>query len=74
MNATGTFFSVLLAHCLYKNDRLSVNKALGCSVGFLDVMVVNFSAGLLRFDFSLLLVCFGIWLVTREEKPALAVA
>lgn len=54
MNATGTFFSVLLAHWIYKNDRLSVNKALGCVVGFVGVMVVNFSEGLLRFDFTLL--------------------
>ena len=53
MNATGTFFSVLLAHYLHKNDRLSVNKALGCIVGFLGVMVVNFSPGLLSFDFAL---------------------
>lgn len=54
MNATGTFFSVLLAHWIYKNDRLSANKALGCLVGFAGVMVVNFSAGLLSFNFTLL--------------------
>ena len=54
MNATGTFFSVLLAHYIYKNDRLSFNKALGCIVGFVGVMVVNFSPGLLTFDFKLL--------------------
>ncbi|MES2363576.1 MAG: DMT family transporter [Pseudomonadota bacterium] len=54
MNATGTFFSVLLAHFIYKNDRLSFNKVLGCLVGFAGVMVVNFSAGLLSFDFTLL--------------------
>ena len=54
MNATGTFFSVLLAHWIYKNDRLSFNKALGCIVGFVGVMVVNFSPGLLTFDFKLL--------------------
>ncbi|RYF01433.1 MAG: EamA family transporter, partial [Comamonadaceae bacterium] len=29
MNATGTFFSVLLAHFIYHNDRLSYRKALG---------------------------------------------
>jgi drug/metabolite transporter (DMT)-like permease len=54
MNATGTFFSVLLAHWIYKNDRLSVNKVLGCIVGFAGVMVVNFSDGLLNFEFTLL--------------------
>ena len=33
MNATGTFFSVLLAHFIYQNDRLSYNKTLGCILG-----------------------------------------
>ncbi|WP_119154091.1 DMT family transporter [Caldimonas tepidiphila] len=54
MNATGTFFSVLLAHFLYRNDRLSMNKLLGCTVGFAGVMVVNFGPGLASFDFTLL--------------------
>jgi drug/metabolite transporter (DMT)-like permease len=54
MNATGTFFSVLLAHFIYKNDRLSWNKALGCVVGFAGVMVVNFNHDLLDFHFTLL--------------------
>ena len=54
LNATGTFFSVLLAHYLYKNDRLSANKLIGCAVGFVGVMVVTFSDGLLTFDFTLL--------------------
>ncbi len=54
MNATGTFFSVLLAHFIYQNDRLSYNKTLGCILGFAGVMVVNFNSGLLDFSFSLL--------------------
>ncbi len=54
MNATGTFFSVLLAHFIYQNDRLSFNKLLGCLVGFAGVMVVNFNRSLLDFNFALL--------------------
>lgn len=54
MNATGTFFSVLLAHFIYQNDKLSYNKALGCILGFTGVMVVNFNSGLMDFSFSLL--------------------
>ena len=46
MNATGTFFSVLLAHFIYQNDRLSYNKTLGCILGFAGVMLVNFNSGL----------------------------
>lgn len=54
MNATGTFFSVLLAHYIYHNDRLNMNKVLGCLVGFAGVMAVNFSHDLLDFNFTLL--------------------
>ncbi|MEZ6875843.1 DMT family transporter [Enterobacter sp. KBR-315C3_2022] len=51
MNATGTFFSVLLAHFIYHNDRLSYNKVLGCVLGFAGVMLVNFHSGLSEFRF-----------------------
>jgi len=54
MNATGTFFSVLLAHFIYHNDRLSTNKVLGCLVGFAGVMIVNFNPALLDFHFTLM--------------------
>jgi drug/metabolite transporter (DMT)-like permease len=51
MNATGTFFSVLLAHFIYQNDKLSYNKILGCVLGFAGVMLVNFNHSLLDFTF-----------------------
>ncbi|MGH6977947.1 MAG: DMT family transporter, partial [Brevundimonas sp.] len=55
MNATGVFFSVVLAHFLYADDRLSGRKALGCLIGFLGVVVVNLGGGgRLTFDFTLL--------------------
>ncbi len=54
MNATGTFFSVLLAHWVYHNDRLSHAKLWGCVVGFAGVMVVNLGRGTLDMDFTLL--------------------
>ena len=54
MNATGTFFSVLLAHFIYRDDRLNIHKAAGCLIGFAGVMAVNFSSGLLDFRFTLL--------------------
>lgn len=53
INATGTFFSVIMAHFIYKNDRITMNKTLGCLVGFAGVMAVNFSHGLMDFHFSL---------------------
>ena len=54
MNATGTFFSVLLAHWIYHNDRLSHAKIWGCVVGFAGVMLVNLGRGTLDLDFTLL--------------------
>lgn len=51
MNATGTFFSVLLAHFIYQNDKLSYNKSLGCILGFAVVMLVNFHSGMRDFVF-----------------------
>lgn len=54
LNATGTFFSVMLAHWLHADDRLSPRKLLGCAIGFVGVMVVNLGRGPLDFEFSLL--------------------
>ncbi|KXU84897.1 multidrug DMT transporter [Paraburkholderia monticola] len=54
LNSTTTFFSVLLAHFIYKNDKVSPRKALGCLLGFVGVMVVNFGDGLFGFSFNLL--------------------
>jgi drug/metabolite transporter (DMT)-like permease len=52
MNATTTFFSVVLAHFIYKNDKLSRNKVIGCVLGFIGVIIVNFHSDLLTFSFS----------------------
>ncbi|MEC5386311.1 DMT family transporter [Uliginosibacterium sp. H3] len=54
MNATGTFFSVLLAHFIYHNDQLNVRRVAGCLIGFAGVMVVNFKPELMDFSFTLL--------------------
>lgn len=53
LNATGTFFSVLLAHFIYQNDRLTHRKFLGCTIGFTGVFLVNFNHSLLDFKFTL---------------------
>ncbi len=52
MNSMGTFFSVFLAHYLYKNDKLSIQKITGCIIGFIGVMIVNFSTDLINFSFN----------------------
>lgn len=53
LNATTTFFSVLLAHFIYRGERISPRKAAGCLLGFAGVMVVNFGDGLFEFAFTL---------------------
>lgn len=52
MNTTGTFFSVLLAHFIYHNDRLSSRRILGCVVGFVGVAAANYGPTLLEPDFT----------------------
>ncbi|APC42581.1 multidrug DMT transporter [Clostridium estertheticum subsp. estertheticum] len=51
MNSTVTFFSVILAHYIYVNDKLNMQKILGCILGFIGVMSMNFSTDLLDFSF-----------------------
>lgn len=41
LNGTGTFFSIILAHFIYKNDSISFNKLLGCIIGFAGVVIIN---------------------------------
>lgn len=41
INGSSTFFSIILAHFIYKNDKLSFNKIIGCVLGFAGVVIVN---------------------------------
>ncbi len=52
MTSTAAFFSVILAHFVYANDKLSLRKITGCILGFIGVMIVNFSSDLLNFSFK----------------------
>ncbi len=45
MVGSTTFFSVLLAHVLYANDRLTVRRIGGCILGFAGVIGVNLTSG-----------------------------
>lgn len=38
MAGTSTFFAVIIAHFMYKDDRLNVRKVVGCILGFLGVL------------------------------------
>ncbi len=52
--STSTFFSVLLAHFLYANDKLTPRRMLGCLLGFVGVVLVNLAASGLDLHVSLL--------------------
>lgn len=54
MNSTVTFFSVILAHYIYADDRLNIKKIIGCVLGFLGIMTINFNIELLNFSFNLI--------------------
>ncbi|MBT2217337.1 EamA family transporter [Virgibacillus dakarensis] len=41
LSASGTFFTVLLAHFFYSNDRLNWPKAIGLVAGFCGIIVAN---------------------------------
>lgn len=53
ISSTSTFFSVLLAHILFANDKLSWRRALGCLCGFAGVIAVNLSPNLVDTHVSL---------------------
>ena len=41
INGSSTFFAILLAHFLVKDERLTWKKTLGCIIGFAGVVLVN---------------------------------
>jgi len=52
LNASSVFFSALLAHFFYANDKISARKGIGILLGFLAVIIVNFESSL-TLSFSL---------------------
>lgn len=52
LSSTLVFFSVLLAHFIYVNDRLTPRRIVGCLLGFAGVVAVNFGAGAFDFQFA----------------------
>lgn len=49
--SAGTFIVVILAHFIYKNDRLSINKIIGLIAGLIGIIMVNWGKEL-GFDFK----------------------
>lgn len=50
--SSGNFFVVLIAHFVYKNDRINWKKILGLTAGFSGILIANWSKGI-SYDFKL---------------------
>ena len=70
LSGTQTFFALLLAHALLKNDRLTRRKTLGCVLGFTGVLVLGENIMTVRNLLSLLLVSGGIALANSAAASS----
>lgn len=57
---TTSFFQILFAHFMYKDDNLNWQKGLGLIVGFSGVVLVNLTRGTFEFKFGLGELCLLI--------------
>lgn len=54
LGSIGSFINIILAHFIYKDDKLSSKKIIGCVIGFLAIIVLNFEPGTLKGSFKLM--------------------
>lgn len=52
LNSFGIFFSVILAHFIYRDDRINFSKIIGCIMGFIGIIILNFTEDLMHFNFN----------------------
>ena len=45
INSLGTFMLVLLACIFFRSDKLTINKLLGCAIGFIGIITLNVGGG-----------------------------
>lgn len=60
LSSIENFFVVILAHFIYKNDKISLNKILGLVLGFIGIVVANWGKG---FEFSFTLTGEGFMIL-----------
>lgn len=53
INGAGSFFAILIACFVFRQEKFSKHKFIGCVLGFLGIVLINFDKSLLNFDFSL---------------------
>jgi len=52
ITSADVFLIILLAHFIYRDDRMNLRKIIGLVLGFLGIILVNWSKGGLNFDFT----------------------
>lgn len=65
ISGTGSFFQIIFAHFLLKNDRLSLPKVIGLLIGFTGVMITFIPKGDVSFSIG-----YGEWLVLASTIVA----
>lgn len=53
LNPTNVFISILLSSFVFRMEKLTVRKLIGCLIGFAGVLLINVSPGSLDLDVSL---------------------
>jgi drug/metabolite transporter (DMT)-like permease len=54
LGSIGSFINIVLVHFIYKDDKLSTKKIVGCAIGLLSIIVLNFEGGGLGGSFKLM--------------------
>lgn len=52
INGSNAFFTIIVAHFLLKNEKITWKKAIGCIIGFVGVLVINLTPGAWGSGFS----------------------
>ncbi len=52
INSSSVFFAVIISALLFRQDKITVKKAVGCIIGFSGVVIVNFSSDGFTGNFS----------------------
>lgn len=82
INASNAFISIVAAHFMLKNEKMTRQKSMGCLLGFAGVIAVNIAPGALGSGFSLLgegmvLICAAAYgvstvmlkMISDKESP-----
>ncbi len=54
INGSGVFMSIIAAAMFYKSERLTLQKIVGCLLGFVGIVLINLAKGAFDFSFTLM--------------------